>query len=565
MPFSFMRHIFKASDTHCDRVEPELTASGAAPTRGNGAAAQFHPMSRAQLMDDNGAVLRKIRLCYGREPRQFEADILAVVERYADYVSALPATADNYYSYPGGLFRLGLNTAFYALQATDAQIFEGRGTITQRRHLEPRWRHAAFIAGLCAELQPALNILSVATKDELRWPSYMLPLADWLARHRGKPLHLIWSAATRIDGIHYLYALPHIVPSAMIEHLAELNDVIVPAILASLSRLPLSGMPATMTTLVRRAAALAIDKELRRMAAVRGIATPGDHLARLLIDVMHDLVYSAATWVPNAEKSRIWHAEDGTFVVWPGAAQDISAHADHERLHGVPRDANHMLAALAAGGMVECSHGSGLWQILPPGAAKPVECIKLAAPELLLANQLCCNQTLPPLAVPPERSPSPAHQQHQQAPAQPASPPDGPPAQMELTLHAAKPTPIAAAKTVRSAAPDLKATPAPIPALASCLRLPADVAEVLRRALASLNERPRTSDVQVIKEGVLIPLDMFKEAHVDARGAMRSLREAGMLVIGASGNPTYTFRVNDNEVRGLVLKRSYVTGLAVDA
>lgn len=576
MSLSFMRRIFKAGDASNERVEPDLAVSGAVQLRdnGTGTGAQFLPMSRTQLIDSNSAVLRKIRLCYGREPRQFDADILAVVERYADYVNALPATANNYYSFRGGLFRLGLDTAFFALQATDAQIFEGRGTITQRRHLEPRWRHAAFIAGLCAELQPALNVLSVATEDEHRWPGYVLPLSKWLEQHRGEPFHIIWSAATRIDGVHYLYALPHVLPPAMIAYLAERNDVIVPAILAALSRFPLTGLPATMTVLVRRAAALAIDKELRRMAAVRGVAMQGDHLARLLVDAMHDLVYCAATWVPNAEKSRIWHAQDGTFVVWPGAAQDICAYADRERLQGVPRHGEQMLAALEAGGMVERNAEGSIWHIRPPGAAKPVECIKLAAPELLLASQLFSSQMLPPLSVlreqPPTQKKQPATNVPPTAPAA-----EGSPAQMALPLQDSQPPPAAAAAAAATACPDTEPAggsrantkPTRRPALASCLLLPSDVADVLRRALESLggSNNSGASGAYLIEEGVLIPFEVFKAFHVDARGAVRSLREAGMLAVGVSGNATCTTRINDSEVRGLVLKRSCVTGLPTDS
>jgi conjugal transfer pilus assembly protein TraI len=315
-----------------------------------------------------------------------------------------------------------------------------------------------------------------------------------------------------------------------------------------------------LTSLVRRAAALAIDKELRRMAAARGQAMQGDHLARLLIDVMHDLVHSAATWVPNAEKSRVWHARDGTFVVWPGAYQDIAAYADRERLYGVPRDAQTMLAALDHAAAIERGQQDCIWRIRPPYAAGDVECLKLANPELAFAGQLATCQVLPPLCVQsadtsrPVANPQPNGPAASQAPA-----PEGEPAQMALALH--DPPPLATAASEAAPPGELHAVSKASPMLTNCLRLPADVADVVRRALEGLDGGNTSAAAHVIREGVLLPLELFKAAHLDARFAMRSLRDAGMLVVGESGNPTYTAMVDGSELRGVVLKRRLVTGL----
>lgn len=563
--FSFLRSVFKEAVPAPARAEPALGPSGPQDAPPDGARMAFLPQPRAALLQANEDILIRIKLCYGRESRQFEQDILAVVTRYADYVNALPATADSYHARAGGLLRLGLETAFYALQATDAQIFEGRGTITQRRHLEPRWRHAAFIAGLCAELQPILDILGVATRDGDGWPSYSLPLSSWLDRHHGAQFHLVWRAAPRVDGVQCLYALPHIVPASMMEYLAERNDVVVPAMLAALSRLPLPTPPATMGALVRRAATLAIDKELRRMASARGIAPHGNHLARLLIDIMHDLAHSIAGWVPNSEKSRVWHARDGTFLVWPGAYQEMTAYADHERLQGLPADADGALTVLASAGMVERDQDGPLWRIRTPGAGGELGCIKLAVPELVLGSQLATCPPLPPLGL---RSEPTQHAQSAPAPGRPrpveragepcVSDREAAPAQMELALAPASlgdPGSGTGAVAGRDGAARNR------PALVNCLRLPSDVAAPVRHAVESLGANDGAANAHLVREGILLPMEIFKEAGLDIRSAIRSLRDAGMLGMGESGSPNYTTTLNGVEVRGIVIKRQFVTGL----
>jgi conjugal transfer pilus assembly protein TraI len=565
MAFPFLRSVLKKDHPERPRIEPELKAAETAGTSPDCEGTPFTPRSRQDLLQDCEEILRRIRLCYGREPEQFERDILAIVVRYADYVNALPATANNYYCYPGGLFRLGLDTAFFSLQATDAQIFEGRATITQRRHLEPRWRHATFIAGLCAALQPTLNTVTVTGSDEACWPSYLQTLASWLEARGGTSFRLLWRPPPHIDGLQNLYALPHIIPPATMEYLAARNEVVVPTMLATLSRLPLSRPPATMGALVRRAAALAIDKELRRMASARGVALQGDHLAHLLVDIMHDLVHSAASWIPNSEKSRVWHAEDGTLVVWPDAYQDIAAYADRDRLHGLPPNAEIALAALQGAGMIACDDANPLWSFRAPEANGDRSCIKLAAPELVLGLQLLTCPLLPPLCqqrVHVERmpaAPTPPEPRAESSEASNGVEKSNLPSQLELRLAESpgEESPLLGAETQES---NERSTGAP--SLVKCMRLPADVADVVRRAVASLTETDDPARARLVRDGVLIPMQALKSTGLDTRMVIRCLRDAGMLVVGEAGNPTCTTTLDGTELRGLVLKRRYVTGLA---
>lgn len=562
MPFAYLRRIFSDASPAQPRIEPGMDQVGAsAPMPIGQTVAPFVPIQPSVLLKRSDGILRRIKLCYGREPQQFEQDILAVVARYADFVNALPATANNYYSYPGGLFRLGLDTAFFSLQATDAQIFEGRGTITQRRHLEPRWRHATFIAGLCAALQATLETVSVATPDGSCWPSYLQPLSPWLDRCRDAPFHLVWRPPVHVDGLQNLYALPHIVPPETMEYLADRNNVVVPTMLAALSRLPLSSPPATMGALVRRAAVLVIDKELRRMASSQGTTLHGAHLGRLLVDIMHDLAHSSASWVPNSDKSRVWHAADGTFVVWPGAYQDMASYADHERLYGVPSTPEGAIAAFEIACMIVDAKDGPLWSIRVPGANSDLKCLKLAVPELVLGAQLATCPPLSPLGIrresPQSAQESPAPAPSQQATKSVPAQHDGP---AQLTLCLAQPLP-----EHPSPIPPTSPQPSPespnAPSLVNSMRLPADVAMAVRRAIAGLSANAESTGITMVREGILIPIQAFKSAGLDTRMVTRCLRDAGMLVVGESGNPTYTAMLKGAEVRGLVLKRQFVTGL----
>jgi conjugal transfer pilus assembly protein TraI len=116
-----------------------------------------------------------------------------------------------------------LETAFYALQGADAHIFSGRATISERTHLEPRWRRAAFIAGLCAELHRVFSHLRVSDGESREWSPYLDPLAGWLDAHGVERYFLKWRANARETRALGLFALPHVVTANELRDLAADN------------------------------------------------------------------------------------------------------------------------------------------------------------------------------------------------------------------------------------------------------------------------------------------------------------------------------------------------------
>src|SRR5437016_13042537 len=93
------------------------------------------------------------------------------------------------------------------------------------------------------------------------------------------------------------------------------NPCVVPHLMASISGMPLYREQNILEHLVRRAAALVIDRDLQSSAERYGKPRLGSHLERYLVDALRRLVVSNALWMPNAEKSRIWYGEDGLYIV----------------------------------------------------------------------------------------------------------------------------------------------------------------------------------------------------------------------------------------------------------
>jgi conjugal transfer pilus assembly protein TraI len=505
------------------------------------------------ILAEHDNLLARIRLCFGIDQETFARDALALIEAYAGYVHLLPATPDNYFRQPGGLLQLGLEVAFYALQGTDAHIFSGQSTITTRRQLEPRWRHATFIGGLCCELHRALASLIVVDADGNEWPAYLTPLATWLAERRVERYFVRWRAQASEARSLGLFALPHVVPPAVLQNLSAGNTVIVPHLLASVGGLPVYREPNVLDSLVRRSLALVIDRNLKASAYRYGSPQFGSHLERYLVDALRRLASADSAWVPNREKSRVWYGDDGLFLLWPQCAADAQALLEGDQLPGIPKSADTVLDLLLAAGVAEPRDSShNTWLIQPPGAKGPLDAIKLTSPAILWSG--------------PEASPHPLAgtlatnlepTRPMAATAGPAPPPL-PRGQLSL-LDAAEADPSAnVPATVSHAVEEADVRVA----LKAPMRLNPAVRDALGSIVATLNGDARSAAACTVATGIFVPLAELERRGLQPALAMRALGDLRMLVHADANRPPTTSRDFGGAVTvGLIVDPRFVTGL----
>lgn len=516
------------------------------------------------LLANEADLIARIKLCYGTDRDSFERDVLPLVRRYSACVHLLPATADNYFSTPGGLLRLGLETAFFSLQGTDAHIFSGQMSISARRQLEPRWRHATFIAGLCCELHRLMSHVIVTNAVGDIWPAFLLPLADWLAARSSERYFLRWRPhAVETRGLG-LFALPHVVPPAVIADLSEGNTVIVPHLLASISGIPVYREHNILDELVRRSLALVIDRNLAASADRYGSPQYGSHLERYLVDALRRLASDNSAWVANREKSRLWFGQDGLFLIWPGAAEDVHQLLEADQLAGIPKAPETMLELLIAAGVFEAAAASrSTWSIQPPGARIPLEAVKLSAPDILLAGI-----DPPPVVLSkalefkPEKTPAPVFPQKSESVKIGTQlsliPPLDPVANSEAHSLPVEETPKPSSSEPVSVSPSARF------GLQAPMRLTQGVRDALAEAVRTLNDGLGPAMVCTVAQGVFVPLTEFARRGVQPSLAMRALTETNMLVkTNSDGPPTLSREFNGQPAVGIVLDPRYVSGLDV--
>lgn len=577
-------------------VPPQAPAAFAYPAVDPG----FPALGLDELLAAHANLLSRIKICYGTDRPTFERDVLPLVRRYAAFVHLLPATPANYFNVPGGLLQVGLETAFFALQGTDAHIFSGRATITTRRHLEPRWRLATFIAGLCAEVHRTLGQVIVTDHAGSEWQPYLLGLHPWLSQHAVTRYYLKWIPNAPDSPGLSLFVLPQIVPVETLQHLAQGNTVVVPHMMASLSGMPLYREHNILAELVRRSAAMVIDRFLKASADRYGKPQLGSHLERYLVDALRRLVATHPAWLPNSERSRVWYGRDGLFLVWPNAAADVRKLLEADQLPGVPKAPETMLEVLLGAGVFETrADGKPLWTIAPPGAKTPLEAVKLAAAAAVLAGleprpEPLADALAAELGAAPEGSaaptptPTPAHSR---APGPlPAASPRAEPHQLELPVSAlgaagpGTPAPETGERAADTGGPQstvqgasasdassaAQADPPVAPSLA--LHAPMRLAPHVRAALVDIVDALNTGSAAPMAAatpaGLFVALAEFERRHVEPSLALRALREARMLAGGGDGPaPTSTWVFGGEACLGLTIAPPFVSGMepAADA
>lgn len=525
----------------------------------------FAAMPVEDLLAQNADLIARVKLCYGVDRETFERDVVTLIYRYATYVHLLPATADNYFSSPGGLLQLGLETGFFSLQGTDAHIFSGRSTISVRRQLEPRWRHATFIAGLCCELHRVLSHLIVTDADGEQWPSYLHPLAKWLADRGAQRYFLRWrpqAMETRGLGV---FALPHVVPPEVLQHLSEDNAIIVPHLMASIGGVPLYRDRNVLDELVRRSLALVIDRNLVANADRYGSPQFGSHLERYLVDALRRLASGNSAWIPNREKSRVWFGVDGLFLVWPSAAEDVHKLLEADQLPGIPKAPETMLELLlGAGVFIAQDAAQATWTIQLPGAKALLECVKVATPSILFAG---IDPAPPALEQKLARTPGETEQ---------ASPPAVPLATVkpgtQLSLippvPASPPAPVLQTAADHDAPSTPKAPPAAPTrsfALDAPMRLNPVVRDALTAVVQTLNADAGPAQCCTVASGIFVPLGELERRGVEPSLALRALAEVRMLArVDAKGPPMLTRDFNGTPTAGLVIDPRFVDGLDLE-
>ena len=274
--------------------------------------------------------------------------------------------------------------------------------------------------------------------------------------------------------------------------------------------------------------------------------------------------------------------EDGLYIVWPNAANDVRKLLEADQLPGIPKAPETLLEIFIDAGVVEPSGGTETtWHIFPPHCDKAIEAVRLASPSILLAAMDRPPEPLPyVLAKPRPESPAPPTS------AAASSVRSGQTIELPLALPAAPDTPLqrhptpvpTAQQRPESVAGDelelsvASSSPAgptgadlsprrPTFSLTAPLRLDAPLRAALGDVVDSFNRDGADVACCSTPTGLFIPLAEFERRAIEPALAMRALADASMLVSSSSSKTKPVTRDFGGEAKtGIVIHPRFIAG-----
>jgi conjugal transfer pilus assembly protein TraI len=321
----------------------------------------------ADIIASQSALIGRLRRAVGGDDATFTALHLAPIESLASYIHLLPASAHAHFAGAGGLFRQCLEGAFFCAQAAGGRVFVANEPADRRQALEPRWRHAAFLAGLTCELGQPLARAVVCDDAGREWPRFLGGLDAWIDDLGLARYHVNWLPAARGAGHAEAAAVVgRILPA---DSLAWLSDG-APDITRSLFAVALDQREAGESPLGELVDA--VRREVLRIEAVRnpsryGLLRVGHHLEIHLLDAIRARV-ECGDWRPGDEPAAMLSWREGALHMrWPDAAATIVADLVARGLPGIPRASGTLVECLVMSGLL-AADAEGRWLWPPPDA-----------------------------------------------------------------------------------------------------------------------------------------------------------------------------------------------------
>jgi conjugal transfer pilus assembly protein TraI len=324
---------------------------------------------------------------------RFAALVRPVIERYAAFVHLLPASEAHHHRSAGGLFRHGLEVAFHAAQASQGRIFVLDRGPAERRELEPRWRLAAGLAGLCHDAGKPVSDLSVSDREgRTVWRPLLGSLTDWAAENNVEHYFLRWRERRHSRHETFgLLVLERILTSDVTSWLVDADPEIMQGLLSAVAGID-DG--AVLGGLVMEADRASVERDLRENRIDPAATSLGVPVDRYLLDAMRRLA-RGGRWQINVPGARLWMLAEGLHLVWPAGAEDIVALLAADRVPGIPRDPDTLADILLERGLAvprqEGDRTQRYWRLAPPPLARDGQVVtltmlRLASPDLVLAG-----------------------------------------------------------------------------------------------------------------------------------------------------------------------------------
>lgn len=358
-----------------------------------------------KVLGTQSELVERIRNALGFTKEQHTRLILPVISRYAEFVHLLPASEAHHHRGAGGLFRHGLEVAFWAAQASEAIIFSMEGSPRERRGNEPRWRLASCFAGLLHDVGKPISDVSVTNHDgTVVWNPYASTLYEWARRHNVERYFLRWRHNRHKRHEQFsLLTIERIIPPDVLGFLSEAGPEVLESMLEAIAGTS-SNQP--VTKLMLKADQESVSRDLKQSRLNVDEFSYGVPVERYVFDAIRRLV-KTGKWKVNEAGARVWNIHQGVFITWRQIG-DLYEMISKDNIPGIPRDPDTLADILIERGFaipnkVVTESGDSAqyryWEICPDFLTEGVEAGSVKLLALRLESHELVFTTEPPVPV----------------------------------------------------------------------------------------------------------------------------------------------------------------------
>ncbi|MCB5162637.1 MobH family relaxase [Marinomonas algarum] len=288
-----------------------------------------------KVLDSQSELIERIRNALGFNKDEHERLIMPVVKRYAEFVHLLPASESHHHRGAGGLFRHGLEVAFWAAQSSDAVIFSMEGSPRERRNNEPRWHLASCFSGLLHDVGKPLSDVSVTNNDgSLSWNPYANTLYGWAEQNGVDRYFIRWRDNRHKRHEQFsLLAIERILPPNVLEYLSESGPEILEAMLEAIA-----GTSSTqpVTKIMLKADQESVSRDIKQNRLNIDEFSYGVPVERYVFDAIRRLI-KTGEWKVNEPGGHVWFMPQGVFITWK-QLKSLYDLISKDKTPGIPRD-----------------------------------------------------------------------------------------------------------------------------------------------------------------------------------------------------------------------------------
>ena len=344
----------------------------------------------------------------GLSDEDFDGLVMPVIRNFASFVHLLPSSENHHHRGAGGALRHSLEVSFWSARAAEDIIFCRNSDPKERRRIEPLWRVATCVAGLLHDAGKPIADLTVTDANGEMWHPLEQPLYEFLRAKKREGYYLSWRGGRyKRHEAFTQRAFDKIVPSSFISHLMAHDPNIVFAINEAFYGMDDSNHIAKVVNWA--------DQESVRRDALEDVErkTGGDFdyglpVHRHVFNSIRRLMQNG-NWKVNQPGAKIWHSDQGTFVVFKHGLNDIISDIKKEVGVTIRNDPDGLVDEFIQRGLVKPRYVPGgepqseddlgdyylYWVITPKvlenangGDHIKLTAIKLDSPERLFRNEI---------------------------------------------------------------------------------------------------------------------------------------------------------------------------------